>query len=97
MKFWKRQAKPRPVLERPDLVAWAAALDASRLTDDTAKEAAEYLQRYQTMHPMTRTEFGLRLVAQIEQQVSPPPPLSLRPADIIVTALEARRRQLGIC
>jgi hypothetical protein len=96
MKFWSRGTKPRPVLERPDLVAWAAAVDASRLSDDTVLEAEDYLRRYQSLNAYTRREFGFRLVAQIERQVSPPPPLSLRPLDIISAALSARRRQLGV-
>jgi hypothetical protein len=39
--------------------------------------------------------YGLRLVSLLETQVSPPPPLSLTPADIAATVLAVRRKQLG--
>jgi hypothetical protein len=96
IKIWRRRNKTRPVLERPDLVAWAQAVNASMLSADTVKEAEDFLRQYDRLNIRTRREFSFRLVAQIERQVSPPPPLSLRPLDIISTALEARRRQLGI-
>ena len=96
MKFWRRDTKPRPEVERPDLVAWAAAVDASRLSDHTVRQAEEYVRDYRKLNVYTRRAISFRLVAQIEQQVSPPPPLSLLPNDIIWAALSARRRQLGI-
>jgi hypothetical protein len=96
MKFWRRHTKPRPVLERPDLVAWAGTVDTSRLSDKTVREAEEFLARWPSLNTFSRREFSFRLVAQIERQVSPPPPLSLQPMDIITTVLSARRRQRGI-
>jgi hypothetical protein len=80
----------------PALLAWAQALDASRLSKRTVKEAEQYLRDYRRLNYETRREFGYRLRSVIEAQVSPAPPSSVASLDIIATALSARRKQLGI-
>jgi hypothetical protein len=87
---------PSPDPVSPDLLAWAQAVDASRLSDRTVKAGEQYLQDYRRMHALARREFGLRLRSAIEGQVSPPPPANIASLDVIAAALSARRRQLGI-
>ena len=98
---WRRAAPssnpdPDPDPVSPDLLAWAQALDASRLSDRTVKEAEQYLRDHRRMNYETRREFGFRLRSAIEAQVSPAPPSSVASLDVIATALSVRRKQLGI-
>jgi hypothetical protein len=98
---WRRAAPssdpdPDPDPVSPDLLAWAQALDASRLSDRTVKEAEQYLRDHRRMNYETRREFGFRLRSVIEAQVSPAPPSSVASLDVIATALSVRRKQLGI-
>jgi hypothetical protein len=80
----------------PALLAWAQALDASRLSDRTFKQAEKYLRDHRHLNYEARREFGYRLRSLVEAQVSPPPPSSVASLDVIATALSARRKQLGI-
>ena len=66
------------------------------MSDHTVKAAADYLREYSRMNVFARGEVGRRLVAVIETQVSPPPPLDGMPSDIMEAVLAVRRRQLGI-
>ena len=96
---WRRAAPspdPDPDPVSPDLLAWAQALDASRLSDRTVKEAEQYLRDHRRMNYETRREFGFRLRSAIEAQVSLAPPSSVASLDVIATALSVRRKQLGI-
>jgi hypothetical protein len=102
-KFWRREApgpspvpSPDPVPVRPELAAWAQAVDATRLSDRTAKEAERYLRDYRGLHSALRREFGFRLCAAIAAQVSPPPPETVAPLDVMAVVLSARRKQLGL-
>jgi hypothetical protein len=85
-----------PDLVSPELLAWAQAVDASKLSEKTVQQAEEYLRDYRHMNFLARREFGFRLRSVIEAQVSPSPPSSVASLDVIATALSARRRQLGI-
>jgi hypothetical protein len=85
---------PQPV--SPTLLAWAQAVDASRLSEQTVKGAERYLQDYRRMNVFTRREAGLRLRVAIEGQVRPPPPASVASLDVIATALSAWHDQLGV-
>lgn len=80
----------------PVLAAWAQAVDASRLSERTARQAEDYLREYRRMNAIARHEIAFRLVSVIETQVSPPPPAQVAPLDILATVVAARRRQLGI-
>ena len=87
---------PDPDAVSPALLAWAQALDASRLSERTVKQAEQYLRDHRRLNYETRREFGYRLRSLIEAQASPAPPSSVASLDVIATALSARRRQLGI-
>src|SRR5215475_2319779 len=98
---WRRAAPspdpaPDPDQVSPALLAWAQAVDASRLSERTVKEAEQYLRDYRRLNYMTRREFGYRLRSVIGAQVSPAPPSSVASLDVIATALSVRRKQLGI-
>jgi hypothetical protein len=80
----------------PALLAWADAVDATLLSDKTAKAAERFLHDYLRMTNLgARREIALRLRSVIEAQVSPPPPATIANMDVIATVLSARRRQLG--
>jgi hypothetical protein len=79
----------------PELAAWAQVVDVSRLTDRTIRQAEEYLRTYRRMIPVARRELAWRLVALVQAQASPPPPVNAAPLDILATVLAARRKQLG--
>jgi hypothetical protein len=91
-----RRAAPGPDAVPPNLLAWAQVADASRLSDQTVKDAEGYLRDYRHMNAFVRDEAAFRLVSVVAAQVSPPPPIDLAPLDILATVLALRRRQLGI-
>ena len=80
----------------PDLLAWSRAVDVSRLSDRTVRQVERYLRGYRHMTLNDRKEYGFLLVAAVEAQVSPPPPVNAFPLDILATVLAVRREQLGI-
>jgi hypothetical protein len=88
--------QPAPGTVPPSLLAWAQAVDVSRLSDRTVRQAERYLRGYRHMTLADRKEWGFSLVAAVEAQVSPPPPADAFPADVLATVLAARRKQLGI-
>jgi len=92
----RRRAAPSPDAVPPNLLAWAQVVDVSRLSDQIAKDAEEYLRDYRHMNAFARHELALRMVSVVAAQVSPPPPPDLAPLDILATVLALRRKQLGI-
>jgi hypothetical protein len=80
----------------PSLLAWAQAVDVSRLSDRTPRQVEGYLRGYRHMPLSDRKEYGFLLVAAVEAQVSPPPPVNAFPLDVLATVLAVRRKQLGI-
>lgn len=95
-KRWLRRTPPEPGTMPPHLVAWAQAVDVSRLSQRTVKEAEDYLREYRRMNAFARHEVAFRLTSAVETQVSPPPPADVAPLDILATVLAVRRKQLGI-
>ena len=96
---WLRRSAPAPGPDpvSPELLAWAEALDTSRLSERTVKQAERFLRDYRHMTNLgARRESALRLRSAIEAQVSPPPPATVANTDVIAAALSARRKQLGI-
>jgi hypothetical protein len=87
---------PNPEPVSPALLAWAQAVDVSRLSERTVKDAERYLQDHRRMNAIARREVGFRLRSVIEGQVSPPPPATVASLDVIATAVSAWHKQLGI-
>ena len=77
------------------MLAWANALDATLLSDKTAKDAEQFLRDYRRMPLYARREIAFRLRAAIEDQITPIPPPTIGNMDVIATALSARRSRLG--
>ena len=104
-RWWQRSAQPGPDVVPtgqpapeavpPSLLAWAQAVDVSRLSDRTVRQVERYLRGYRHMTLSDRKEWGFSLVDAVEAQVSPPPPADAFPADVLATVLAVRRKQLG--
>ena len=107
---WPRRTAPDPSHElatpvlppvspesvSPEVLAWAQVVDASLLSEKTARDAEKYLRDFRRMNFNARREIAFRLRSLVEQQVSPPPPPSATSIDVIATAVSARRKQLGL-
>jgi hypothetical protein len=104
--WWQRSAQPgpdavpagqpAPEAVPPSLLAWAQAVDVSRLSDKTVRQVEWYLRGYRHMTLNDRQQEGFRLRDAVEPQVSPPPPADAHPMDVLATVLAVRRKQLGI-
>jgi uncharacterized RDD family membrane protein YckC len=75
----------------PYLVGWASTLQLSGLSDATAETARGYLSRFHELTPAARAEFGQRIAAAVQAQVSPLPPPGTPPADYLTAVLSERR------
>jgi uncharacterized RDD family membrane protein YckC len=75
----------------PALAGWASTLQLSGLTDATAETARGYLSRFYELTPAARWEFGQRIAAAVQAQVSPVPPAGTTPADYLSAVLAERR------
>ena len=105
-RWWQRSAQPgpdavptgqpAPGAVPPSLLAWAQAVDVSRLSDRTVRQVERYLRGYRHMTLAHRQQEGFRLRDAVEAQVSPPPPVDAFPVDVLATVLAVRRKQLGI-
>ena len=95
---WRRRTAKRGLADavQEDLVAWAQVVDVSGLSEKTVQDAEDYLRTYRRMTEFAREELALRLMATVETQVKPPPPVDVAPLDVLATVLSVRRRQLGI-
>ncbi len=81
-----------PARMPPELAAWAAGLELSRLSDQTAAIARGYLGRMAELTPSARDELGQRIAAAVSTQVSPPPPPGT-PAPAYLGAVLAERNR----
>jgi uncharacterized RDD family membrane protein YckC len=70
----RRYLTVTPSLMPPELAAWAARLELSGLTDQTAAMTRGYLGRLAQLTPGARDELGQRIATAVSGQVSPPPP-----------------------
>jgi uncharacterized RDD family membrane protein YckC len=76
----------------PPLMGWAATLDLSRFSDEMALSARQFLARAGDLSDQARETLGARLVAAVQQVVSPPPPLGT-PGWAYLSAVLAERRR----
>ncbi|WP_019629161.1 RDD family protein [Actinomadura atramentaria] len=75
----------------PGLMPWAQGLELSRVSDELAMTARQYLVRFWELLPEVRDELGARIAGQVAAVVSPPPPPGWRP-ELVLSAVLAERR-----
>jgi hypothetical protein len=89
-------SEPATNIVTPTLLAWAEVVDATTLSDKTVKNAERFLRTYKRMFDIgARREMAMRIRSKIETEVNPPPPVTIGNMDVIATALQMRRKQLG--
>jgi len=76
----------------PQLAWWASGLDLSRVPDDLALAARQYLIRSRELAPEVRESMGARLAAAMAACTSPPPPAGV-PVWAYLSAVLAERRR----
>lgn len=80
----------------PQLAAWAAGLDLTRMPDDLALAARQFLARSGDLAPDVRASMGARLAAAVAAATSPAPPPGVPPwAYLSAVLAERRRRELA--
>ncbi|WP_033408238.1 RDD family protein [Nonomuraea coxensis] len=77
----------------PPLAAWASTLELSRLPDEVAQAARQYLLRWHDLSPQARHEMGVRIAAQTAAFVSPAAPAGVPPYAYLSAVLAERRRR----
>ncbi|MET8383061.1 RDD family protein [Streptosporangium canum] len=83
-----------PPLEMPpQLAAWAATLELSRLPEGIAATARQYLTRWHDLSPTVQHEMGARIATEMSAFVSPPPPPGVPPFAYLTAVLAERRRR----
>jgi uncharacterized RDD family membrane protein YckC len=83
-----------PILAMPpQLAAWAAGLELSRLPDALALATRQMLGRASTMAPGARQQMAQRMAYDVAQYVSPPPPVGCPPELYLAAVLAERRRR----
>jgi uncharacterized RDD family membrane protein YckC len=82
-----------PMAMPPQLAAWAASLELSGLSGETAAMARGYLARYWELAPAAREEFGNRIAGDVASRVGPPPPPGTPPPAYLSAVLAERRRR----
>jgi hypothetical protein len=76
----------------PQLAGWAQQLDLSRVPDDLALAARQFLARAPDLSPQVRDEMGASLARALAQVTAPPPPPGV-PAWAFLSAVLAERRR----
>jgi uncharacterized RDD family membrane protein YckC len=83
---------PNPIPPVPaELASWAARAELSRVPDQLALSARNYLSRYYDLAPPARDALGGRLASAVAEYVSPSPPLGV-PAWAYLAAVLGERR-----
>ncbi len=89
--------KASPVAAMPaPLAGWATTLDLSRVPDDLALAARQFLARFPDLAPEVRDSMGNRIATAVAAVTTPPPPPGV-PAWAFLSAVlaERRRRELA--
>jgi uncharacterized RDD family membrane protein YckC len=81
-----------PIYMPPQLAAWAATLDLSRLPDDLALAVRGFLGRSTQLRPDARERLGAELAAAVSACVTPAPPPGT-PGWAYLAAVVAERRR----
>jgi uncharacterized RDD family membrane protein YckC len=92
----RHQSMASPPLFVPGhLVQWAQSLELSRLSDELANAARDYLARYAELLPGAQHALGEALAARVAAVIAPAPPTQIiAPAYLSAVLAERRRREL---
>ena len=82
-----------PLFVPSHLVPWAMSLELSRLSDDLANTAREYLARWTELEPMARDALGDAIAVRVGQVTAPAPPTQIPPPAFLSAVLAERRRR----
>lgn len=86
-----------PMIAMPPMLAgWASGLDLSRLPDDLALAARQFLSRAGELAPEIRESMGARLAGAMAACTSPPPPPGVPPWAFLSAVLAERRRREAV-
>lgn len=77
----------------PELAQWATTLELSRLPDDLAMAARNYLARGGQLAPRVRDQMGAQLANEVSRVVTPPPPHGVPPWAYLAAVLTERGRR----
>jgi uncharacterized RDD family membrane protein YckC len=88
------RAAPMAVMP-PQLAGWASGLDLSRVPDDLALAARQFLARAHELSPPVRDEMGASLAGALARVTAPPPPPGV-PVWAFLSAVLAERRRREI-
>jgi uncharacterized RDD family membrane protein YckC len=77
----------------PPLAGWATGLDLSRLPDDLALAARQFLTRAGELSPAAREDMGSRIATAVAAVTAPPPPPGTPPWAFLAAVLAERRRR----
>jgi len=77
----------------PPLAGWAAGLDLSRLPDDLALAARQFLTRAGELSPAAREDMGTRIATAVAAVTAPAPPPGTPPWAFLAAVLAERRRR----
>jgi uncharacterized RDD family membrane protein YckC len=92
-----RERVPRvsaPMVQMPPMLApWAATLELSRLPDDLALSARQFLSRARELSAQVRYSMASRLAYDVSLFVAPAPPPGCPPEAYLAAVLAERRRR----
>ena len=77
----------------PELASWATTLELSRLPDDLALAARNYLVRGRELSARVRDEMGAQLATEVSHAVTPPPPAGVPAWAYLAAVLSERGRR----
>ena len=77
----------------PQLAGWAVGLDLSRVPDDLALAARQFLGRADELSPQVRDQMGASLAGAMAAVTAPPPPPGVPPRAFLSAVLAERRRR----
>jgi uncharacterized RDD family membrane protein YckC len=81
------------VMMPPGLAAWASTLELSRLPDDLALSARQFMSRAHDLAPAVRASMGGQIAYDVARFVAPPPPVGCPPEPYLAAVLAERRRR----
>jgi uncharacterized RDD family membrane protein YckC len=80
----------------PGLAAWASTLELSRLPDELALSARQFMSRAYDLAPAVRASMGGQIAYDVARFVAPPPPPGCPPEPYLAAVLAERRRRESV-